>query len=33
MMVGGLVEDKVMGDLKASYASAAPFTGAFVKAL
>ena len=32
-MVGSLVEDKVMGDLKASYANAAPFTNAFVKAL
>ncbi len=32
-MVGGMVEDKVMGDLKSSYATAAPFTNEFVKGL
>ncbi len=32
-MVGSLIEEKVMGDLKSSYANAAPFTNAFVKSL
>jgi hypothetical protein len=32
-MVGGLVEEKVMGDLKNSYTTAAPFTNGFVKEL
>jgi TRAP-type C4-dicarboxylate transport system substrate-binding protein len=33
MKKSGYDADKVMGDLKASYANAAPFTNAFVKAL
>ncbi len=32
-MVGSLVEDKVMADLRASYANAAPFTNAYLKSL
>lgn len=32
-MVGKMVEEKVMGDLKVSYETAAPFTNGFVKAL